>query len=209
MADTFVQITGFQKLDENLQHMKDAPAKKIGGRVVARMAAVAARYIRRFIAASIAPKTADKGIGSRRVRTNSGGAVLAKAGIAVGRAFKNALNVVNRGKRKGVGVTAKNLHWFARGTKQRYTGQKTKGRGPKARQVSTGNPRKYTGMIDKAKWGGFVQAGVAAGESEMLREAQLLGDRLIREEAEKLQPATVVRDARPASASALSAIFID
>jgi hypothetical protein len=110
----------------------------------------------------------------------------AKAGIGVGSAQKNALNVVNRGKRKGVGTTAKNLHWFALGTADRFTGAKKSGKSTnrlsKHYARLTGHRRKFTGRIDQNKFGGFVQKGVTAVELQALAQAQQLADTLIAQE---------------------------
>jgi hypothetical protein len=196
MADlgefTTVSLTGIEELDANLQYFGEIAQRKIGGRVVMKMASIAARGIRSQIRPTIRQSilAADKGIGARRIKRSDKSPAIAKVGIGVGRARKNALavRVANRGRRKGVGVSALNLHWFALGTGPRFTGARTKGRGKRKRLVKTGKPRVYTGRIAKSKWGGFVQRGIQATQSEALNEARSLGERLIAEEQAKLDP---------------------
>lgn len=193
---SYFKITGLQELEENLSYIAQIPAKRIGGRVVMRMAQVLARGIRAQIRPTIAPRIADKGIGYRRLRRQGQDAILAKIGVAVGRAGKNATKFTSkmaakefkRGKRPGVGVTAANLHWFALGTKPRYTGEKLTWKNGRRVLAKTGNARRYVGQIDKTKWGGFVQRGFEASQSQAIEAGKVLGERLIAEEIARLDP---------------------
>lgn len=178
--NTTVTVSGIEEIDARLQYLADKSARRIGRACAKKMVSTYARAIRRFIPASIAPSTSDKGIGSRGMRSKGPRVYAAKAGIGVGSAQKNALNVVNRGKRKGVGITAKNLHWFALGTGDRYTGSKKSGN----KRKSTGNLRRFTGRIDKQKFGGFVQKGVIASDAQAIAQAQQLADKLIGSEVD-------------------------
>ena len=174
-------VSGIPEIDARLQYLADKSARRIGRACAKKIVSTYARSIRRFVPASIAPSTSDKGIGSRGMRSKGPRLYAAKAGIGVGNAQKNALNVVNRGKRKGKGVTAKNLHWFALGTADRFTGSKKSG----AKRKATGHKRRFTGRLDKDKFGGFVQKGVTAVELEAIGQAQKLADRLIGEEVDR------------------------
>lgn len=175
---TTVVVSGIPEIDSRLQFLADKSARRIGRAAATKIVGVYARSIRRFVPDSIAPQTSDKGIGSRGIRSKGARVYSAKAGIGVGRAQKSALNVVNRGRKKGVGVTVKNLHWFALGTEDRYTGSKKSGK----KRKQTGNTRKFTGRIDKQKFGGFVEKGVTAVELEALAQGQQLVDRLLESE---------------------------
>ncbi len=183
MLGTTVTITGIPEIDARTQFLADRDARRIGRAAARKIVGIYARSIRRFVPASIAPSTSDKGIGSRGMRQRGARVYAAKAGIGVGRAAKNALKVVNRGRRKGVGVSARNLHWFALGTTDRYTGAKKSGatsdrRSPHYRKP-TGHVRRFTGRIDKQKFGGFVERGVTAVELEALAQAQKFVTELI------------------------------
>lgn len=177
-----VEITGIAEIEESLSYLKDRSARRIGRAAAGRMATVYAQGMRRFIPKSIRPSARDKGIGSRTLKTVGARAFRAKAGIRVGNAAKNIPTAVNRGKRKGVGVSANNLHWFALGTKDRFTGRKKSGN---TSSLSTGNKRRFTGRLDKEKWGGFIQKGVQATELPALEAARTTAQRMIDQEAAK------------------------
>lgn len=184
-----VKFTGVEELDDALSYLADKSAKRIGKSAATKMASVYAKAIRRFVPSSIAPSTPDRGIGSRGDRAKQSQLQTAKAGIGVGKANKKAreLTIVNRGRHKGVGVSARNLHWFALGTGDRFTGQTIRRNRKTGRSTvkATGNPRHFTGRIDKAKFGGFVQAGVLASELPAIAEARKVVDRKIAAEVEK------------------------
>lgn len=163
-----VTISGLERLHERLSYLRDQSARRIGRAAVGAMAQEFARGIRRYVPESVAPRTADRGIGARTLRSLGPRDFRAKAGIRVGSANKNILKSVNRGKRKGVGVTAQNLHWFALGTVARRT------RGGR-----------YTGKIDKAKWGGFVPKGVLAVEQVAVAKAMKVAEKRITAEVLK------------------------
>lgn len=176
--------------------MRGPGVARIGKACVRRMAAVVASRIRRFIPRQLKPNSYGSGIGHRAIK----GLVRSKAGVAVGRAGKIA-RVVQRGHgvqrtrvvlsksgellgrrstkfqrftrtgRKGVGISAANLHWFALGTQERYTGA-TKGR-------ATGKLRRYTGRIAKEKFGQFVPRGAQAAQPEALAAAVRVANRMI------------------------------
>lgn len=167
-------VTGLPELDDKLQYMHTQAANRIARAVVRSGLGAAARNIRRHIRPSIAPKTTDKGIGYSLKRRSSG--AVGKAGVGVGSAYKRVLNVKNRGGRKGVGVSARNLHWFAMGTAKRYTGQgrmsraKSVFRSGTGRLTAAGGKKHYTGKIEKSKWGGFVQGFGAADVQRRMEE---------------------------------------
>lgn len=167
------KTTGFPELDAKLKYMATSAANVIVSRAVRVGLYEGAKWIRRRIAPTLQAglSASDKGIGTSTSRKKSNGAS-GKVGVAVGAASKNAKKLtrgsfVRRGKRKGEGISANNLRWFAMGTQDRWTGSKrvrAKGAKPGARQ-STGKRVRFVGKIDRLKWGGFVQEGMAAANA--------------------------------------------
>lgn len=150
-------VTGIPEIDAKLKRMYLKDANRIGRAVVKEGAERAAYLIRQKIPASIKPKSPDAGIGVRIGRASKG--AVAKAGTGVGKSQSMAPPLAPRGRRRGVGVSARNLHWFAVGTMERYTGSvrnRSKGAGKNARK-STGNAKRRTGRIRKEKFGQFVR----------------------------------------------------
>lgn len=102
-------------------------------------------------------KDAKKGIGSRFNKSRRTNEVMAKAGAGVGiKAAKIKRdadkNFLGRAGRPGVGIGARNIHWFIMGTAQRTTGSK-RIRSKKmiaktgVSRMSTGNPVHSTGRM--------------------------------------------------------------
>jgi hypothetical protein len=171
-------LTGVKELDDALSYLRDKSAKRIGKAASRRMAAVLAQFMRPFVPPTLAKSilmAKDRGIGSRGDKAKLSNIQQAKAGVAVGKVGRNQSRIVNRGGRKGVGVSARNLMWFGAGTKDRYSKQ---GRAITGRLTKSGG-RHFTGRIDKGKWGGFVQRGVAAGRSTAIAEGAKTINRMI------------------------------
>lgn len=179
MAGAAVEIKGDRELQESLKYLEQKTALRLGKAMATRMAQIYAKHIRKKIEKSIRPKTSDRGIGYRLI--TKGSTFTAKVGVGIGKARANALNVVNRGKRKGVGVSANNLIWFGLGTKDRFTGSKKSGN----ERRWTGHKRHFTGRIDKQKWGGFMQAGIKSGEGEAITAAREVFDKKLDQEIAK------------------------
>lgn len=198
----FVRITGVKELDDALSYLRDKSAKRIGKAAVRRMANVTAQFIRRQVPRELRVSGSMKGIGWRSDKAKLSNIQGAKAGVAVGKSQKEAFAIVNKGNvstqqynvnkklmkflrtgRKGVGISARNLHWFAAGTADRYTGSKRNRAKIGPRRKPTGNPIKFVGRIDKAKFGGFVQRGATAGKSTAIAEAAKVVNRMIAAEA--------------------------
>jgi hypothetical protein len=173
MIQPKVVLTGVEELDNALSYMHTYHANKIANMCIAAGCRTAASNIRRHIKRSIRPRTLDKGIGWRMKRGTRKNKADGKAGVAVGKAFRasikrtgpRALWQGKQGKksvRKGVGISAANLHWFALGTKKRYLKAEAKPSSTtllgKTRQLFSKKPKgRYTGMISKQKYGNFVQ----------------------------------------------------
>lgn len=220
--EVFTAVTGFKELDDALSYLRDKSSKRMGKSALRRMSAVVAKGIRRFVPKQLQPNQPDKGIGNRMVKRM----LQAKAGVAVGKSGRmlkvvqrghgstrmestvngqGVLRIRERGKkfvrftrtgRKGVGISVANLHWFALGTKDRYTGQQSVQQINQMRSgkklvnrrgqyvtKKTGGKVHYTGRIDKAKFGGFVQRGVNASLSEARAEAAKTINKMIDAEA--------------------------
>lgn len=174
MIEPKVVLTGVAELDHALSYMHTIHANKVANMCIAAGCRKAASNIRRHIKRSIRPRTLDKGIGWRMKRGTRKNKADGKAGVAVGKAFRasikrtgpRALWQGKQGKksvRKGVGISAANLHWFALGTKKRYLKAEAKPSSTtllgKTRQLFSKKPKgRYTGMIRKEKFGGFVQS---------------------------------------------------
>ena len=173
MIEPKVVLTGVAELDHALSYMHTIHANKVANMCIAAGCRKAASNIRRHIKRSIRPRTLDKGIGWRMKRGTRKNKADGKAGVAVGKAFRasikrtgpRALWQGKKGKksvRKGVGISAANLHWFALGTKKRYLKAEAKPSSTtllgKTRQLFSKKPKgRYTGMISKQKYGNFVQ----------------------------------------------------
>ena len=163
------KTTGFEELDRKLEFMATAAANRIATAAVRAGLRVASKFIVAAEPLTIRKGIVDKskGVGVTTKKKASNGAS-GKVGVGVGKTQKNALAVVNRGRKKGVGVSARNLHWFAMGTENRMTGEKRirKNNSWKdKKRVLTGNAFRFTGKISVTKWGGFVQRGMSASTS--------------------------------------------
>ena len=173
MIEPKVVLTGVAELDHALSYMHTIHANKVANMCIAAGCRKAASNIRRHIKRSIRPRTLDKGIGWRMKRGTRKNKADGKAGVAVGKAFRASIKRTGpralwQGKkskksvRKGVGISAANLHWFALGTKKRYLKAEAKPSSTtllgKTRQLFSKKPKgRYTGMISKQKYGNFVQ----------------------------------------------------
>lgn len=170
MIKAKLKSTGFPELDKRMRFMADAGANRIISTAARAGLRVGEKYIRDQIPATIKTGIAnkDKGIGSTTKKKSANG-TSGKVGVGVGGTQKKAAaNKLDRGKKRGVGVSARNLHWFAMGTAERFTGSKRiriKGSFKQQRRRSTGNPVHPTGRIDVVKFGGFVQRGMMSGKS--------------------------------------------
>lgn len=119
-------LTGYRSLDRKLKHMR----KSAAGRAVTAGLRKAGQDLTKKVKAEIPSrfKDARKGVGWRKVKKK----VEIKVGARVGK--RKNLKVKDRTGRKGVGISAANLHWLFLGTKNRYTGKK-------------GGVKRYTGRM--------------------------------------------------------------
>jgi hypothetical protein len=161
-------MTGLPEIDERLTRIATKDANIIARAVVRTGLSKAASNIRRHIPKSIRPRQSDKGIGiSVKGRA---GKTLGKTGTGVGKSQRNSPQARGgKGKRKGVGVSGRNIHWFAVGTKERFTGQRRTGKrmavyARMAGQLGKSKGGRHpTGRIVKEKFGQFVRSFGAQG----------------------------------------------
>jgi hypothetical protein len=103
------------------------------------------------------------GVSKRSTRTR----MTAKAGGGVGNAARNAkLTGRKKGRRGGVGISARNIHWYTLGTADRYTGSKSwsiKKGGQKVgtRSKATGGRKMFRGQMRPEH---FIREASAAAE---------------------------------------------
>ena len=126
------QLTGDKELIRKLNELGTRGAKKAtraGIRAAMTPVAKAARAAVNATSASPALKrAARKAIGKRFVRAK----LEAKVGFGVGKPSKKKRSAAKEramaGDRKGVGVSASNIHWFILGTQERSTAKRRTGR---------------------------------------------------------------------------------
>lgn len=138
-----IVLTGDKQLDERLQML----ASDAGIDRVSRQGVRAAIKIIARTQQALAPAgSVRSALGSRMLRKSEG--IGAKAGGGVGKQFVPG----KRLGRKGVGISARNIHWWLAGTAERWTGETRVGtnshkRGAKPQRVLTGGSRHYTGRM--------------------------------------------------------------
>ena len=143
-------ITGVKELDAKLSMLKTSARNKIMRPAMQKAARAEAKAIKAAVPAQF--KDAKKAIGSK-VKIKGQHEVTAKAGAAVGIKRDKAAKLESRQKgkrsgRPGVGIGARNIHWFILGTGPRQTGSvqrrnKLQGKYRK----STGNAVHSTGRM--------------------------------------------------------------
>ncbi len=105
----------------------DALLKQLGGKVANRAITSGLRaglsHVTKAIRSEIPQPSVRKAIGNKLKKLRNG-TVIAKVGAGVGPRTRNEL--ASRGKRPGVGISGRNVHWYILGTKQRT--QKKTGR---------------------------------------------------------------------------------
>ena len=116
---TFV-LTGVRQLDRKLASLSSKVVRKVASPAVNRALTVLKKGIQSEIPAQY--KSAKKAIGKRFNKAKTGeqrGLVVAKVGAGVGADAKS--RKVARTKKGGVGISARNIHWFILGTGKRKT----------------------------------------------------------------------------------------
>jgi hypothetical protein len=130
-----MKVTGADELFQTLDSLQ-----RRTGRIVARAVGKTASQSARSIRGRITNRNVAATIGSRLTKT-SGDSVDAKIGAGV--AKRVATSTKNRSGRSGVGIDARNVHWWFLGTANRYTGTKRSATGRK----DTGSRKRFTGKM--------------------------------------------------------------
>lgn len=116
-------VTGLKEIDDALKYLERQAANRIARAGLAKGARLAAKQIKQQVPASL--KNIRKAIGSTVRKAKGGeskGITAAKAGAGVGTASQRAKSIQkDRGKKKGVGISAQNIHWYILGTTARQT----------------------------------------------------------------------------------------
>jgi hypothetical protein len=133
-------VTGIPELDRRLRGLSDKLQRKVGNPAVKAGLTVYAKAMRAAVPAGL--PTVKAAMGSRMLTASqvrkSGlppGSVGGKAGGGVGKksgskSDKRAAKRGARGKGGGVGIGARNIHWWVMGTKGRRTATHSTGRMP-------------------------------------------------------------------------------
>lgn len=160
-------LTGTKEIDDALGYLHNIHANRVATACIRAGLRTGAANVRRHIRKSIRPRSRDKGIGWRLKKQTKKNKAEGKLGVAVGAAFSHGINYgknrkVGKSKRRGVGITSRNLHWFALGTAKRYTQQSLpsaqRSRSWRSMFLADKAARgHYTGEIEATKWGGFVR----------------------------------------------------
>lgn len=155
-------IQGQEKLQQKLRTLGPRVEKKVARRAINRGASVFVKKIR-----AEAPvgetKSIKKEVG-KRVNAKKPGEITAKAGLGVGKKRKKAAKQAEAGNKRQVDASEPHGHLVAKGTKARYTGERTwKTKRGKVRRRSTGKPRAYRGKMTA---NGFVRRGASGAKDE-------------------------------------------
>ncbi len=118
-------VTGVEDLSSQFESLRRGAAR-ITRRAVAKAADSAAGGIRSRIS-----NPSVRGTIGARLSKSRGEVAEAKIGAGVGK--RAATSVQNRTGRPGVGIDARNVHWWFLGTKDRYTGTRRSRTGRKTR----------------------------------------------------------------------------
>ncbi len=126
-------MTGFDEVDDALIHLE----KKAANRIARTSMTAAMRPGVKAIKQRVKWKSGKKAIG-QSVKRGRSAVTIGKLGAGVG-IKKNKKLPVRKGKRPGVGLSARNIHWPGLGTKERRTkkGRRT-GRMPQYQFVKEG-----------------------------------------------------------------------
>ena len=108
-------FTGDKDLVRALQKLRDSVARRIMKPAVGKAIRVIAKEMKNSVPTPYKPM---KTLFASRVSVGSHGVIEAKAGAAVGAASKKKAKR-SSGQRKGVGISATNLHWLILGTDDR------------------------------------------------------------------------------------------
>lgn len=195
-------LQGLDQLRAKLESMAGGTAKRAGkAGLNAGLGVIAAEMRSRVNGLPISPelKAAARGTIAKRLLKKEGQELVGKAGFGVGHVARDeakwtkkqraahARYLAGQGGQhlaRGVGASASDIHWFALGTHDRYTGSQTatdrKGRGVK---LPTGNAAHYTGRLPPSLGDVIADAAAAAEPAAMQACAVKIREVLEREAA--------------------------
>lgn len=176
-----MSVLGVRELDLLYERLKRSTANKIARPALSKAATVAVRKIKASIPGRY--KDVRKAIGKKSLKTKAtGGIASVKVGAAVG---KKQESQKSRTGRKGVGIGARNVHWWFLGTEDRWTGVKRRRRkGASPTFDATGNKVKYTGSMPAQSPGVDSILSASSGElAQVMRNT--IQQRLMKEVAKK------------------------
>lgn len=133
-------VTGDKALDALLEEL----GTKVANKAITSGLRAGLGHVTKAIRAEIPQPSVKKAIGSKLKRLRDG-SVIAKVGAGVGPRTRKELGP--RGNRPGVGISARNIHWYILGTRGRNHGLKWNKTLQKDQK--TGNAFRYTGRMPK------------------------------------------------------------
>jgi len=156
-------LTGIDEIDTVLMMMKTAGANRAARAGLSAGCRVGVKAVKKLVPSTMKDAKKVTGFSVKTQRGGpSNGLCVSKYGLGVGQ--KRGPKVPpSRGKRKGVGIGARNIHWFALGTKERFIKN-----GGKSGFPLPGHP---TGRMMKdgtAPLNGAVQKAWASAGSQIL-----------------------------------------
>ena len=170
-VQTFTVVTGVDELDAMFHELARDGQNRAVRTAMAKMLRVIARGIKAAVPPVKTPghlrSSVTNAIFQKFKRNSFSGVVEAKVGAGVGRKINAVLK--RRGKRRGgVGMSARNIHWYILGTADRWTGRQSKHhyrRGKKyaVSSMSTGKKRAFRGRMPAQ---GIVKLGLARSSAE-------------------------------------------
>jgi hypothetical protein len=114
MKGTVLNLTGDKQLIRNLNGIRDSVARRAIKKGLTKAVRLAAKAMKAAVPVNL--KGMKPAIAGRIGVTKRKGLFFAKAGAAVGKAFKKEAKTPKSGKRKGVGIGGRNVHWWILGT---------------------------------------------------------------------------------------------
>jgi hypothetical protein len=159
-------LQGADKLFAALKELAEKDSRKAARAAIQKGMTVIARAIRAAVPGQY-PEI-KKTIGKRLAKSKSGpnqGQIAAKVGAAVGKKIDKT--PPKKRARPGVGISARNIHWFLLGTGLRTTGQRKWRVKNGWRTKQTNNPRRNAGRMRPIA-PGLIARGLSAGASEAI-----------------------------------------
>lgn len=114
-TDSLLQITGDRKLIRKLERLASRGSRRVSNQAMRKGLTVVTRGIRSEVPGRL--QSVRRTVGSRFQRARGQSQKQAKAGLSVGK--KRAAKTPRRSSRGGVGMSARNVHWWALGTTNR------------------------------------------------------------------------------------------